>query len=224
MAPPQQYVLDLRKTSMKLNDLERLIRSMRVVRSLSTILNWIITSSLVSGITPNKDFLVPSVLKIYGLFVIQRKSRLVCIEIIDSTDVFVHIHRENATCRTRVYLVANRNPCKSDHSFRVEYTNFVKNSIIVNPHHLLPLSVQIVLWMILIVCDRSVFLVSLFGIVYTSLIDLWVLKLIFDLSLSVDCSPGGAELSEKPWAPAFMLSFTGGRFALHSWTSILALS
>ena len=53
---------------------------------------------------------------------------------IDSTDVFVHIHRENATCRTRVYLVANRNPCKSDHSFRVEYTNFVKNSIIVNPH------------------------------------------------------------------------------------------
>ena len=89
-----------------------------------------------------------------------------------------------------------------------------------NPHHLLPLSVQIVLWMILIV---SVSLVSLFGIVYTSLIDLWVLKLIFDLSLSVDCSPGGAELSEKPWAPAFMLSFAGGRFALHSWTSILVL-
>ena len=39
MALLQQYVLDLRKTSMKLNDLERLIRSMRVVRSLSTILN-----------------------------------------------------------------------------------------------------------------------------------------------------------------------------------------
>ena len=41
----------------------------------------------------------------------MRKSRLVCIEIIDSTDVFVHIpHMENATCRTRVYLLANRNP------------------------------------------------------------------------------------------------------------------
>ena len=181
----------------------------------------------------------------------MRKSRLVCIETIDSTDVFVHIpHRRNATCRTRVYLLANRNPflnwkqysqaCKSDHSFRVEYTNFVKNSIIVNPHHLLPLSVQIVLWMILIV---SVSLVSLFGIVYTSLIDLWVLKVIFDLSLSVDCSLGGAEfLAWKAISSqfagtllmrtflgvfletAFMLSFAGGRFALHSWTSILELS
>ena len=41
----------------------------------------------------------------------MRKSRLVCIEIIDSTDVFVHIpHMENATCRTRVHLLANRNP------------------------------------------------------------------------------------------------------------------
>ena len=80
-----------------------------------------------------------------------------------------------------------------DHSFRVKYTNFVKNFIIVNPHHLLPLSVQIILWMILIVCDLSVSLVSLFGVVYTSLIDLWVLTVIFDLSLSVDCSPGGAE-------------------------------
>ena len=47
--------------------------------------------------------------------------------------------------------------------------------------------------MILIVCDLSVSLVSLFGVVYTSLIDLWVLTVIFDLSLSVDCSPGGAE-------------------------------
>ena len=66
-----------------------------------------------------------------------------------------------------------------------------------NPHHLLPLSVQIVLWMILIV---SVSLVSLSGIVYTSLIDLWALNMIFDLSLSVDCSQGGAEffLPEKP--------------------------
>ena len=175
---------------------------MGVVRSPSTILNWIITSSLVSGFTPNKDFSVSSVY-IYGFFIILRKSRLVCIEIIDSTNVVVHIHRENVTCRTRVYLLANRNPflnwkqysqaCKSDHSFRVEYTNFVKNSIIVNPHHLLPLSVQIVLWMTLIVCDLSVSLVSLFGVVYTSLIDLWVLTVIFDLSLSVDCSPGGAE-------------------------------
>ena len=59
-----------------------------------------------------------------------------------------------------------------DHSFRVKYTNFVKNFIIVNPHHLLPLSVQIILWMILIVCDLSVSLVSLFGVFYTSLIDL----------------------------------------------------
>ena len=60
-----------------------------------------------------------------------------------------------------------------DHSFRVKYTNFVKNFIIiVNPHHLLPLSVQIILWMILIFCDLSVSLVSHFGVVYTSLIDL----------------------------------------------------
>ena len=58
------------------------------------------------------------------------------------------------------------------HSFRVKYTNFVKDIIIVSPHHLLPLSVQIILWMILIVCDLSVSLVSLFGVVYTSLIDL----------------------------------------------------
>ena len=50
-----------------------------------------------------------------------------------------------------------------DHSFRVKYTNFVKNVIIiVNLHHLLPLLVQIVSWMILIVCDLSVSLVSLF--------------------------------------------------------------
>ena len=142
---------------------------------------------------------------------------------------------DNATCRTRVYLLANRNPFLNWQ----QYNRFakvitvlglstqilsIKNSIIVNPHHLLPLSVQIVLWMILIVCDLSVSLVSLFGIVYTSLIDLWVLKMIFYLSLSVDCSPGGAELSEKPWAPAFMFSFAGGRFVLHSWTSILVLS
>ena len=59
-----------------------------------------------------------------------------------------------------------------DHSFRVKYKNFVKNFIIVNPHHLLPLSVQIVLWMILIVCDLSVSLFPFFVIVYTSLIDL----------------------------------------------------
>ena len=66
-----------------------------------------------------------------------------------------------------------------DHSFRVKYKNFVKNFIIVNPDHLLPLSVQIVLWVILIVFDLSVPLVSLFVIVYTSLIDLCVLKVIF---------------------------------------------
>ena len=117
----------------------------------------------------------------------MRKSRLVCIEIIDSTDVFVHIpHMENATCRTRVYLLANvtgilfltdsntvgLQKFSCDHRFRVEYRNFVKNFIIVNPHHLLPLSVQIVLWIILIVCDVSVSLVYLFGVVYTSLIDL----------------------------------------------------
>ena len=60
----------------------------------------------------------------------------------------------------------------SDHSFRVKYTNFVKNVFILNPHHFLPSSVQIILWMILIVCDLSVSLVSLFGVVYTSLIDL----------------------------------------------------
>ena len=136
----------------------------------------------------------------------MRKSRPACIEIIDSTDVFVHIpHMENATCRTRVYLLANGNPFLNwqqyrrlakvfcDHRFRVEYRNFVKNFIIVNPHHLLPLSVQIVLWIILIVCDVSVSLVYLFGVVYTSLIDLWILKVIFDLSLSVDYSPGGAK-------------------------------
>ena len=81
-----------------------------------------------------------------------------------------------------------------DHSFRVKYKNFDKNFMIVNRHHLLPLSVQIVLWMILIVCDLSVSIVSLFVIVYTSLIDLCVLKVIFDLSLSVDCSSlGGAQ-------------------------------
>ena len=81
-----------------------------------------------------------------------------------------------------------------DHSFRVKYTNFVKNFIIVNHYHLLPLSVQIILWMSWIVCDVSVSLVSLFVIVYTSLIDLCVLKKNFDLSLSVDCSSlGGAE-------------------------------
>ena len=56
--------------------------------------------------------------------------------------------------------------------FDVKYTNFVKNFIIVNPHHLCPLSVQIVLWVILIVCDLSVSFVSLFGVVYTSWIDL----------------------------------------------------
>ena len=43
------------------------------------------------------------------------------------------------------------------------------------------------------VCDPSVSLLSLFGFVYTSLIDLLVLKVIFYLSLSVDCSLGGAE-------------------------------
>ena len=117
----------------------------------------------------------------------MRKSRLVCIEIIDSTDVFVHIpHMENATCRTRVYLLANvtgilfltdsntvgLQKFSCDHRFQVEYRNFVKNFIMVNPHHLLPLSVQIVLWIILIVCDVSVSLVYLFGVVYTSLIDL----------------------------------------------------
>ena len=59
-----------------------------------------------------------------------------------------------------------------DHRFRIKYSNFVKNFIIVNPLHLLPLSVQIFLWMILIVCDLSVSLESLFGFVYTSLIDL----------------------------------------------------
>ena len=80
-----------------------------------------------------------------------------------------------------------------DHSSLVKYTNFVKNFLIVNPHHLLPLLVQIVLWMTLIVCDLSVSLVSLYGVVYSSLIDLWVLAVIFDLSLSVDCSPGGVE-------------------------------
>ena len=62
-----------------------------------------------------------------------------------------------------------------------------------NPHHLHPLSVQIVLWMTLIVCDLSVSLVSLFGVVYSSLIDPWVLVVIFDLSLSIDCSLGGVE-------------------------------
>ena len=103
----------------------------------------------------------------------MRKSRLVCIAIIDSTDVFVHIqHRENATCRTS--LLPNRNPfltdnnivglqkLSCDHSFGVKYKNFDKNFMIVNRHHLLPLSVQIVLWMILIVCDLSVSIVSLF--------------------------------------------------------------
>ena len=40
-----------------------------------------------------------------------------------------------------------------DHSFRVKYKDFVKNLIIVDPHHFLPLSVQIALWMILIVFD-----------------------------------------------------------------------
>ena len=40
----------------------------------------------------------------------MRKSRLVCIEIIDSTDVFVHIPHIPHTCRTRVHLLANRNP------------------------------------------------------------------------------------------------------------------
>ena len=158
---------------------------MGVVRSPSTILNWIITSSLVSGFTPNKDFSVSSVY-IYGFFIILRKSRLVCIEIIDSTNVVVHIHRENVTCRTRVYLLANRNPflnwkqysqaCKSDHSFRVEYTNFVKNSIIVNPHHLLPLSVQIVLWMIFD-CLWSE---------YFSCIPFWNCLHFFDRSLSLE--------------------------------------
>ena len=133
-----------------------------------------------------------------------------------------------------------------DHSFRVKYTNFVKNFIIiVTLHHLLPLLVQIVLWMILIVCDLGVSLFPFFVIVYTSLIDLWVLKMIFDLSLlSVDCSPGGAEfLVRKAMSShfvgtvithedflrlfletTFMLSFAGGRFAVHSWTSILVLS
>ena len=63
-----------------------------------------------------------------------------------------------------------------------------------NPHDLLPLSVQIVLWMILIVCDLSVSLVSLFWVVYTSLIDLWVLTVILIFHfIFVDCSPGGAE-------------------------------
>ena len=115
---------------------------------------------------------------------------------------------ENATCRTRVYLLANvtgilfltdsntvgLQKFSCDHRFRFEYRNFVKNFIIVNPHHLLPLSVQIALWMILIVFDLSVPLVSLFVIVYTSFIDLCVLKVICDLSLSVDCSPGGAKI------------------------------
>ena len=91
-----------------------------------------------------------------------------------------------------------------DQSFRVKYKNFVKNLIIVNPHHLPPLSVQIVVWMILIVFDLSVPLVSLFVIVYTSLIDLCVLKVIFDFSLSVDCSPGGAKFHTKPRAPILL--------------------
>ena len=189
----------------------------------------------------------------------MRKSRLVCIEIIDSADVFVHIpHRENATCRTIVYVLANKNPfLKAQQYSRLaktflwsqfsgKYTNFVKNFIIiVNLHHLLPLLVQIVLWMILIVCDLGVSLFPFFVIVYTSLIDLWVLKMIFDPSLlSVDCSPGGAEfLVWKAMSShfvstvithedflrlfletTFMLSFAGGRFAVHSWTSILVLS
>ena len=138
----------------------------------------------------------------------MRKSKLICIEIIDYTDVFVHIpHRENATCRTRVYLLADRNPfltwqqCSrlakvflwSHFSGWVQKFCQELHNFIVNPHHLLPLSVQIVLWIILIVCDVSVSLVFFFGVVYTSLIDLWVLKVIFDLSLSVDCSPGGAQ-------------------------------
>ena len=65
--------------------------------------------------------------------------------------------------------------------------------------------------------------------------------MIFDLSLSVDCSQGGAEFFFA-WKAmishfagtlhmrtflglfletAFMLSFAGGRLELHSWTSIL---
>ena len=66
---------------------------------------------------------------------------------------------------------------------------FVKYFIIVNHYHLLPLSVQIVLWIILIVCDASVSLVSLFGVVYTSLIFhfLWTAPQV-----------GPSFLSEKP--------------------------
>ena len=140
--------------------------------------------------------------------------------------------------------------CKSffcDHRFRVEYRNFVKNFIIVNPHHLLPLSVQIVLWIILIVCDVSVSLVSLFG----------VFLHFFDRSLSlendfwsftfcrlfprwdrVSCLKNHELLfcwhSNYTWGlsyiiglfseTAFILSFAGCWFALHSWTSILVLS
>ena len=80
----------------------------------------------------------------FGLFIIERKNRLDCSvkvsEIIISSDVYVHIHRENATCRTRVCLKGNRNSfpwqqevCKSFLLITVliKYIDFVVNFIIV---------------------------------------------------------------------------------------------
>ena len=80
----------------------------------------------------------------FGLLIIERKNRLdrsvKVSEIIISSDVYVHIHRENATCRTRVCLKGNRNSfpwqqevCKSFLLITVliKYIDFVVNFIIV---------------------------------------------------------------------------------------------
>ena len=126
----------------------------------------------------------------------MRKSRLVCIEIIDSTDAFVHIpHRENVTCRTRVYLLANRNPFLNGQQYSSlakvflwsQFSGWVQKSCQeVHNSESSPSSSTL---------TTNCF-VNYFDCLWWecfSCIPFWSCLHFFDLSLSVDCSPGGAE-------------------------------
>ena len=97
----------------------------------------------------------------FGFFITEGKNRLHCsaklIEIIISSDVFVHFHTENAACGTRVYLKANRTAVGLQH-LRVSCNIIIYSQC-----------KRQVLWLILIVLDPSVSPVFLFVSVYTLL-------------------------------------------------------
>ena len=191
----------------------------------------------------------------------MRKSRLVCIEIIDSTDVFAHVpHRENATCRTIVYLLVNRNPFLNGqqysrlakaflwsqfsgyvHKFCQELHNYSESS---------PSSSTLskncfvddfdCLWSdcfsFSLFCnclhffDRSLSLESDFwSFTFCRLLPRWgrvscLKNHELPFCWHSNYTRGLSYIIGLFLETAFMLSFAGGWFALHSWTSILVLS